>query len=396
MANPRVVFAFSIEEVDEMEGFLHKAQTTLNADNFVDKDSVFVGIESSFSQLRSLALDGGGVLGVFEAEIIEEIEHQTGKKIHQLFRGGITGVSTGSFMALAAVCPDNASEERMIDHKVFEERDSDTGDDKGNFVRYYEEMGGKVFKKWTARNCAGNMSACFMPERSKASNCFFGLLNTLTCCGCFACNTNCNGYMGVKYSRTTLNRIVEEDFGHAKLQDALAPVQVVSYNLTKQTPEYATSIPGSNDKWLVRSMAQAGLASSAAPTFFRAYKIDEEYHIDGGVIENSPVMSSYAFAKRLSGGRQINFNDFSHVYMMVSIGTGDAIYSNWNHLRRAGKLPWAAKVPDITISGPRLIAAEQLSHILGDENYYRITAPIYDDKVAEMDNPANIVPQDPR
>jgi hypothetical protein len=61
---------------------------------------------------RALAIDGGGVRGVFPAEILSLIHEDLGhddlgnkRRICDFFKDGMTGTSTGSFIVLALACP---------------------------------------------------------------------------------------------------------------------------------------------------------------------------------------------------------------------------------------------------------------------------------------------------
>ena len=58
---------------------------------------------------RVLCLDGGGLRGVYAAEILSSLETELkeGKRICDFFQGGITGTSTGSLIALALVAPNH-------------------------------------------------------------------------------------------------------------------------------------------------------------------------------------------------------------------------------------------------------------------------------------------------
>ncbi len=51
---------------------------------------------------RILSLDGGGIRGLIQIEILSEIERQTGKRITELF-DWIIGTSTGGVIALGLV-----------------------------------------------------------------------------------------------------------------------------------------------------------------------------------------------------------------------------------------------------------------------------------------------------
>jgi len=83
------VLGISIEETEEFEDFLYKAQSTLNEVTHSGWGECFCEDGKQFFSIRSLALDGGGVLGVFEAEIIEDIEQRTGKKYISYIGGAL-------------------------------------------------------------------------------------------------------------------------------------------------------------------------------------------------------------------------------------------------------------------------------------------------------------------
>ena len=51
---------------------------------------------------RILFLDGGGIRGLIQIEILEQLEKKTGRKITELF-DWIVGTSTGGIVALALV-----------------------------------------------------------------------------------------------------------------------------------------------------------------------------------------------------------------------------------------------------------------------------------------------------
>lgn len=52
---------------------------------------------------KILALDGGGIRGILQAAILQELEHKTGKRIYELF-DLIAGTSTGGILACSLMC----------------------------------------------------------------------------------------------------------------------------------------------------------------------------------------------------------------------------------------------------------------------------------------------------
>ena len=81
------------------------------------------------------------------------------------------------------------------------------------------------------------------------------------------------------YSNTGLRAIVEEEFPHERLEDAVVPVEVV-----------ATSLTDGGERWFTYGPAvDAVLASAAMPAIFPPVEIDGERYIDGGVVDNVPI-----------------------------------------------------------------------------------------------------------
>lgn len=56
--------------------------------------------QTSEAPFRVLALDGGGIKGVFTAALLAELEHMTGQRVVEHF-DLITGTSTGGIIAIA-------------------------------------------------------------------------------------------------------------------------------------------------------------------------------------------------------------------------------------------------------------------------------------------------------
>src|SRR5207237_10399076 len=87
---------------------------------------------------------------------------------------------------------------------------------------------------------------------------------------------------------------------------------------------------------------EAALATSAAPTFFPAMRIDGEEHVDGGVCMNNPTLALVTRALKLGKKKKDLF--------CVSIGTGSFVkpLAPTVHFGRAH---WAQYIFEATSSG---------------------------------------------
>jgi hypothetical protein len=97
-------------------------------------------------------------------------------------------------------------------------------------------------------------------------------------------------------------------------------VLVTSYDIERRAPYFFKSYRAQLDETRDTTMAAAGRATSAAPTYFEPTRIDitdsSDYRalVDGGVFANNPTMCAYVEAKDL-------FPEASQ-YLVVSLGTG--------------------------------------------------------------------------
>ena len=338
-----------------------------------------------------LSIDGGGLRGVFPAAVLREIEKKTGKKIHQLFPSGITGTSTGAFIALALSARKNTTprdENNLEDpddpynHPLFEPRD---------LIQLYRDLATTVFPLCSVANCCNNIQN--MPDRCGAKICEI-FWKIFTCCGCCAVCKNCGGCCGPQYSNEALRDALTKRFGDRKLKDVLVPVQITSFKINKNGgPVYFTN--QNNPEML---MVDAALASSAAPTFFPPVSFEDPetkrrvHCIDGGIYENNPVFAAFAYARFLDREKTDNQNPQMQDFYVLSVGTGytqstrdpSAFYGH-------GLLGWAKHVIDFGIFGTAAVADRNVLRLLGEENYMRINSS-FDSEFENMDDPGVIDP----
>ncbi|OFW76804.1 MAG: hypothetical protein A2977_02200 [Alphaproteobacteria bacterium RIFCSPLOWO2_01_FULL_45_8] len=342
---------------------------------------------------RVLCLDGGGLRGVYAAEILSSLETELkeGKRICDFFQGGITGTSTGSLIALALVAPNHFNKRT----KKMEPGPYSASD----IVSFYEEMADEVFKCWTPSHCWTNATHGY--DEGCLSSLKKTLWSIMTCFGCCACCKNCDGFCGPKYGNHALKILLERYFGGLTLKEALVPVQIVSYDVLLNQPVYFDSYRHTNIRFV-----DAALCSSAAPTYLPGVSIGDGngsplYQcIDGGIFDNSACLAALRFGlfhtqKTLQdSGFSLHLTDF----VLLSIGTGQRIIgSRYKKLKHASKLTWASEAIEISINGTSQATHANLSAIyeaaeLEEEprQYFRIQ-PILPDTETQMDD-SSIIP----
>ncbi|PET13991.1 hypothetical protein CN387_10260 [Bacillus cereus] len=190
------------------------------------------------NEFRILAIDGGGMKGVFPAKYLSDVEEQISKPIHKYF-DLITGTSTGGIIALGLT--------KGIPAK--------------NILELYINNGKKIFGK----------------RRIKSLSFFHS-----------------------KYQNDGLIQVLKDTFGNTLLKEAQTMVCVPSIEHQKASPKvYKTPHhkhfikDGNTEMWKI------ALATSAAPTYLPAAAIDDECKIDGGLWANNPILVAIAEAVKL-------------------------------------------------------------------------------------------------
>ncbi len=214
-------------------------------------------------KFRILALDGGGIRGLYSAQLLKRIQNDCGVDFYNDF-DLIVGTSTGSILAGSIV-------KKIAIDKV---------------ISLYENEGKNIFKKrWYAKI----------------------------------------GLLGSKYSPEPLKDQLKLIFGDAILGDIEKPLLINATDIGNSTQfVFKTTFNGQKDadgnvKYLVRdkdiALYDAILASSSAPIFFPPHKVGNHLLADGGLWANSPVLVGLAEAKKI-------FNIEPNDVAIVSIGTG--------------------------------------------------------------------------
>ncbi|XP_068452973.1 calcium-independent phospholipase A2-gamma-like [Clinocottus analis] len=194
--------------------------------------------------IRVLSIDGGGTRGVVPLQVLQLLEAETGKKIHQLF-DYICGVSTGAVLAFML----------GLSHFSIEE-----------CAEMYRRFGSEVFRQ----------------------NPLVGTVKM--------------GWSHSYYNTETWEAILREKLGSRILiktagDESSPKVSAVSAVVNWGTSPKAFVFrnynhkPGSLSRYAggsVCQMWQAVRASSAAPGYFQEFPLQSDIHQDGGIILNNP------------------------------------------------------------------------------------------------------------
>jgi patatin-like phospholipase/acyl hydrolase len=288
---------------------------------------------------RVLSIDGGGIRGIIPAIVLDYIEQKTKKNIAQMF-DLIAGTSTGGILALGLTKPDGNSNQPQYSAS--------------DLVAMYREYGKEIFR-----------------ERLP------GKLDEL---------------IQAKYSQEGRNRVLKQYLGDTPIVRALTEVFIASYEIEKRIPVFFTSNPlaeGKAERLYHKicngiDMTEAAMATSAAPTFFPPYKLEQNHLmggtnyyalVDGGVFANNPTslaMMEAMLSYRRSQGEELH----RHEILVVSLGTGSLTRNyEYEQAKTWGKLKWIEPLINIIFDSQSEAVACQLNQLLiasGDrQQYYR-------------------------
>jgi patatin-like phospholipase/acyl hydrolase len=278
--------------------------------------------ETTRPRFQVLALDGGGVRGIFAAAVLAGLEADTGRPVLDHF-DLVVGTSTGGIIALGLGA--GLSPREILD--------------------FYVEQKGRIFANplgW--RKLRHPFAAKYRP----------------------------NGL------QTALRRI----FGATLLGESRIPLVVPSYDLGEnavhifKTPHHPRLRRDHRvEMWAV------GMATSAAPTYFPTFRLpgDDVRLIDGGVWCNNPAMVGVTEAVSM-------FDQPLESIRVLSIGTTARAQARSRRLDNAGLVRWAQgpSIVDVLLSGQSAGAFGQVQHLVGPYNAHRLN-PIAPDELADMD-----------
>jgi uncharacterized protein len=271
--------------------------------------------------MKVLAIDGGGIRGLIPALVLAEIEARTGRRIAELV-DLIAGTSTGGIIAVAL---------------------TRAGEDGGprwsaaQLIELYESQGPRIFD----RSLFQALSSGF-------------------------------GIEDEKYPRANLEESLDRYLGDARLRDALTDLLIAAYETEQRFPFFFKRRKAREDPAYDFAIADVAYATSAAPTYFEALKleaadtVDHFSLIDGGVYASNPAMCAYAEARRYNPERPV---------MMVSLGTGELTRSlPYDEIKDWGLREWIwphTPILSVMFDGMSDSVDYQLNQVLDERLYFR-------------------------
>lgn len=269
---------------------------------------------------RVLALDGGGIRGIFPAAVLARLEdlYLNGGSIGGYF-DLIAGTSTGGIIALGLAAGLTASTLRDL----------------------YVDRGCEIFPP-SGPGIIGRANRYLKAWRRLRR---------------------------YSYDRTSLTRVLHELLGEQKLGAARARLCIPSFE-GEHGEVYIFKTPHHPDfrKDLHETMVKVALATSAAPTYFRPMRDAGYIFVDGGVWANNPIM--IALTEALT-----SFRIAREQVRILSIGCGDDPYGvNGAKITRGGMWHWR----DIMNGAMRLQSQNALGQaglLIGPERLLRIDVP---------------------
>lgn len=265
---------------------------------------------SSSATFQVLALDGGGIRGLYSAAVLAALEQQLGRPVANYF-DLIAGTSTGGLIALAL----------------------GAGLSPREIVEFYVEEGPAIFK-----NPLGVRSVAQIFRR--------------------------------KYPDSPREKAFRRIFRNVVMLDSRKRLLVPSYDLDSGRPHIFKTRHHADlvTDWNV-PMWEAAMATSAAPTFFPMHRLGgrQTRLVDGGVWANNPVALAIAEARSVL---ELSLDDVR----VFSLGTTRTVADNPRRLNRGGIVQWllGKKLIDVLMSAQSTGAHGLAQHLIGHERVLRL------------------------
>ena len=251
---------------------------------------------------KILCIDGGGIKGIYSAQVLAEFEEAFGTTISEHF-DLVCGTSTGGIIALGVA----------------------GGIPMKNVVNFYIEHGPTIFAQgW---KCGGVGDKIMTVKQALFTS---------------------------KYSQKSLRKALQSVFGDKKIGESQNLLCIPAFNITNSSPRIFKKNYNLLNQDDEKTFVEVALATSAAPTYFPIQEIDNVQYIDGGVYANNPVMvglieavyNGYWIKPEDKRGK----DDYDGV-QILSISSCILPSGDYAKRRRRSFLNWVPKLFDTYVDG---------------------------------------------
>lgn len=277
-------------------------------------------------RFRILAIDGGGIRGIFPASVLAGLEHRyTGGRPIGAYFDLVAGTSTGGILALGLGAGYSGRE----------------------LAELYIERGGEVFP----------------PRREGLRGRVAAVLGAAW------------QFARYRYDRDALQRLLQDQLGDRLLGESTLRLAIPAFE-GRHSEVFVFKTPHHPDYHLDRRerMVTVGLATAAAPTYFRALDHGGYTLVDGGVWANNPVMLGVIEALTC-------FDVDRDQIDVLSIGCGDDPFHVKSAWRKAGGFIQWREIIFAAMRLQSLAATNQARLLLGPSAVHRIDAPTNESKL---------------
>jgi patatin-like phospholipase/acyl hydrolase len=265
------------------------------------------------NSFQILSLDGGGIKGLFSAAVLAKWEEDLACVLTDHF-DLIVGTSTGGIVALGLGLGLRPRE----------------------IVQFYLGQGDKIFPNgWTS---------LYRTARQ---------------------------FVRSKFSPTPLRIALQNCFGEKLLGHSTKRLAIPSYDLGQgDVRVFKTAHHERLRRDFKLPAWKIALATSAAPTFFPAFReIEERRLIDGGVWANNPVMLATVEAMAVLKVPRENIS-------ALSLGTTAPVKRRHDRLDTGGLWQWKADAADVIMCSQCIAATAQATLLLGPDKLLRVNAKV--------------------
>ncbi len=285
------------------------------------------------ARFQILSLIGGGIRGAFVTSYLKELEQKLGHPLADHF-DLIAGTSTGGIIAAGLAFGLSAAD----------------------MHQFYVDYGATIFTEREPYKAKGIYRYLFPTINWILKKRTGGRLDTA---------------FRARYCPDALEYAFAKGFGEHTLGDIECTRLIMpAVNLTKGEPHVfrSTHLPKAiHDRDI--KIAEAVIATTAAPTYFPHRQIGDNAFVDGGVWAADPSMLAVAeairiqqFEKELNAEAAIVTNDIH----LLSVGTGRSEFSLSPPGADAGLLFWASRIADVMGTSQSQGVHLPLKFFLGD------------------------------